>query len=355
MMNSPLYKYLFFVTKPYSFSILEPIQKFINKNHCGKVCWFTGSTAKDYPVPGKKLLTSSDVINFNPDAVIVPGNIVPDFWPGLKVQIFHGLDDEPKGFYRITGFFDLYCTFGPNTTDGFNRLAKQHGHFFVRETGWAKLDPLFSQFSNKENINQQMMEKLNLSTKKPIILYAPTFPPKYTSAPDLLPAFSKLKEAPYQILLKFHTLLDEKIQQQYCELSNQNVTIINDVNILPYLQIADVLITDTSSVAYEYLVLNKPIITYKAIARKDKGININSKDDLHGAIERSLINPDEFMNNRLQYLDEIHPYTDGLSASRVIEEINNILGSGIHKTLKTKPKNFIRKWQIRQMIKKWER
>ncbi|MBC8216253.1 MAG: CDP-glycerol glycerophosphotransferase family protein [Candidatus Marinimicrobia bacterium] len=353
-MGSPKYNYLFFVTKPYSFPILEPIQQFIKKNKCGKVRWFTASTARKYQAPGKELHSSSKVMSYNPDVVIVPGNIVPDFWPGLKVQIFHGLDDEPKGFYRITGFFDLYCTFGSNTTNEFNRLAKRDKHFLVRETGWTKIDPLFSDSSDDESSRRQITERFDLDPKKPIVLYAPTFPPKYTSASDLLPVFSKLKNVPYQFLVKFHTLLDVNIQQQYRALKNQNINVVEEINILPYLQIADVLITDTSSVAYEYLVLNKPIITYRAIARKDKGINIHSADDLQGAIERSLANPGEYSQNRQRYLEEIHPYIDGKSASRVIGTIENILESGIHYKLKAKPSNYIRKWQIRQLMNKWE-
>ncbi|MBC8175138.1 MAG: CDP-glycerol glycerophosphotransferase family protein [Candidatus Marinimicrobia bacterium] len=354
-MKSRQYKYLFFITKPYSFPVLEPIQEFIEKNKSGTVCWFTASNARKYKPPGRELHSSSEVMNFNPDAVIVPGNIVPDFWPGLKVQIFHGLDDEPKGFYRITGFFDLYCTFGPNTTDRFNHLAKRHKNFLVRETGWPKLDPLFLNGSSDELTQQQMTENLGFDPRKPIILYAPTFPPKYTSAPDLLPVFFKLRKVPYQFLIKFHTLLDQNIQQQYRALKSQNIKVVEDINILPYLQIADVLITDTSSVAYEYLVLDKPVITYRAIARKDKGINIQSADDLQGAIEQSLADPEEYSQNRRHCLDEIHPYIDGKSSSRVIESIEDILTSSIHKKLKAKPRNYVRKWQIRRLIKKWER
>ena len=65
------------------------------------------------------LKSSEQVKFFSPDAIIVPGNVVPDFWPGIKVQIFHGLCEEKIGHYDITGFFDLYCTPSFYITDKF--------------------------------------------------------------------------------------------------------------------------------------------------------------------------------------------------------------------------------------------
>ncbi len=118
-MENSNYKYLFFVTKPYSFSILEPIQQAINELNYGVVKWFSASSATNYSCPGEQLKSNEEVLDYSPDAVIVPGNVVPHFWPGLKVQIFHGLDEEVKGFYNITGFFDLYCTTGPVMTEKF--------------------------------------------------------------------------------------------------------------------------------------------------------------------------------------------------------------------------------------------
>ena len=31
-----------------------------------------------------------EVMVFNPDVVLVTSNVVPDFFPGIKVQVFHG-------------------------------------------------------------------------------------------------------------------------------------------------------------------------------------------------------------------------------------------------------------------------
>ena len=93
----------------------------------------------------EKQLHSVDAVKaYQPKAVFVPGNVVPDFFPGAKVQVFHGLEWKKKGHFGIRGFFDLYCTHGPITTQRFQQLADKHGYFRVIETGWSKLDPLLS-------------------------------------------------------------------------------------------------------------------------------------------------------------------------------------------------------------------
>ena len=349
-MSADRLRYLFFVTKPYSFPILEPIDQYISDSNSGETAWFTASTALDVIPNGKLLKTTEEVISFNPDAVLVPGNIVPSYWPGIKVQIFHGMDDEVKGFYDITGQFDLYCTHGRESTKRFKQLAQKFKYFSVNETGWPKLDPLIININTNVIFNNNLAEKIGLDPRKPILLYAPTFPPKYTSANELLSEITKLKNQ-YQWLVKFHNLMDLRIKNKYHDLASESFKIIDDNNILPYFEISDVLITDTSSVAYEFLTLDRPIITYKAIARKDKGINIVGAKDLHGAITRSLLDPLEFSESRQVYLSEIHPYTDGRSSERVINAIKESISEDVFSKLKPKPKNWLRNRKIKKMLK----
>tara|TARA_B100002003_G_scaffold198396_1_gene189053 strand:+ start:549 stop:1613 length:1065 start_codon:yes stop_codon:yes gene_type:complete len=351
-MNYAHLKYLFFVTKPYSFSILEPIQDAIAESNSGVVQWFSASSATNYSCPGDQLKSNEEVLNYDPDAVLVPGNIVPNFWPGLKVQIFHGLDEEVKGFYNITGFFDLYCTTGPVMTEKFSAIAMQKKHFLVRETGWPKLDPVYKNEWGFSNQKDQLIKQYKLNPELPVILYAPTFPPKYTSAPDLLDAIKKLKSVKYNWIIKFHSLMDESIQKKYKQLENENLRVVDELNILPIMAGSDIMITDTSSVAYEFLPFDRPLVTYQAIARKNKGINIQNPTELVSAIERSLNNPKEFSPYRKSCMQDIHPYADGNSANRVLKGIGEILANGLQNDLKQKPKNIIRKYQIRKIIAK---
>lgn len=338
-------RYLFFVSKPYSFAILEPLQNYLQDRVDTQVRWFLASTARNYEAPGDTLSTTEAVIAFDPEAVLVPGNVVPHFWPGLKVQVFHGLDDEVKGFYRISGLFDLYCTPGPATTQRFSQLAERYRHFLVIETGWPKLDPLAHTRGR-----QSRRRELSLEESQPVILYAPTFPPKYTSAADLLPVIEQLDDGTYQWLIKFHPLMDKELVNSYRALQGDNLQVINDLNILPWMEAADVLVTDTSSVAYEFLLLDRPIITYRALARKDKGVNILQPEDLSKAIERVLENPDEFAPQRREYADHLHPYSDGQSSRRVIEAIDQILQANLQRQLQRKPLNLVRKYKIKRMI-----
>ena len=343
-------KFLFFVTKPYSFSILEPIQDLITESNSGTVKWITASSALNFTCPGNQLKSNEAVQDFNPDVVLVPGNVVPHFWSGLKVQVFHGLDEEVKGFYNITGFFDLYCTTGPVMTETFSEIAKQKKHFIVEETGWPKLDPVFKNkwiFNDQKN---QLTKQYGLNPELPLLLYAPTFPAKYTSAPDLLDTIHNLNNSKYNWIIKFHPLMDKSIQEQFKQLENDHLRVVDELNILPIMAGSDLMITDTSSVAYEFLSFDRPLITYQALARKDKGINIQIPTELSSAIERSLKDPDELSTNRASCLREIHPYSDGCSSDRVQQAIARILNDGLLNELKQKPLNIIRKYQIRKMI-----
>jgi|TARA_Y100000294_G_scaffold52184_1_gene49171 CDP-glycerol glycerophosphotransferase (TagB/SpsB family) len=146
--------------------------------------------------------------------------------------------------------------------------------------------------------------------------------------------------------------MDESIKEKYKKLDSNNFRIVDELNILPIMAGSDIMITDTSSVAYEFLHFNRPLVTYRAVARRDKGINIQDPSELLPAIERSLNHPDEFSQNRESCLKDIHPYFDGNSSKRMLEMIKNILANRSQNQLKQKPSNIIRKYQIRKIISK---
>jgi CDP-glycerol glycerophosphotransferase (TagB/SpsB family) len=329
--------YLFYVEQPYSFAILRPLQDAI-KAKGDLVYWFVRKesvAAQNLLKDELQLFSVDEVKAYNPSAVFVPGNIVPDFFPGVKVQVFHGLEYKKKGHFSIRGFFDLYCTHGPLTTKPFNKLAKKHTYFSVVETGWPKLDPYFNY---KKSIN-----------KKPIILYAPTFSPNLTSLDALYPQIKALAESThYLIKLKFHPKTDKKWQKMYQQLATlSDFEIANENNLIPLIQQADIVISDTSSAVDESLILGKSVITFNNQQPQDALINITLPEQLSKAIEQALNTSDKHRLKIAHYVEQVHPFRDGKSAERILIATEEIIAAGA----KTKPLNLLRKYKVRKALK----
>jgi len=253
-------RYLFFISQDYSFSVLRPLQlKILLQND--EVKWFLYGdeiNTKFLNANENRLLNIKDVVDFNPDVVFVPGNVVPSFIPGLKVQVFHGLPStkaKKNGqlyHYIIRGMFDLYCTQGPSSTDKFKALAKQYGFFNVEETGWCKLDPLFP-------INKQKND-----TKQKSIFFASTFSPRFSKAKVLYPIlFEMMKEYSFNWYITLHPKMDKDIVEMYKSINLPNVEFIESTELIESFKKSDLMLCDTSSIIYEFLTQLKPVITFQ--------------------------------------------------------------------------------------------
>ena len=180
---------------------------------------------------------------------------------------------------------------------------------------------------NYTNMTTDKQTLLKKSKAKKIILYAPTFSPSLTSASHLLTQIEELaKSKEYLIVIKFHDLMAKDLIDSYKKLSMcfENVLFIEERNIIKYLLIADLMISDTSSVVYEFLLLDKPVITFKnnSLAVKwDNQLIIQwfSKKSCENLLE------DPFKQERLNILKEYHPYTDGNSAKRMVDTVEEYI------------------------------
>ncbi|WP_394174974.1 CDP-glycerol glycerophosphotransferase family protein [Thalassotalea litorea] len=341
-------KYLFYISQNYSFAILRPVQDEIIRRG-DQVRWFLYRDANpDYLKPNEISLGSiEEVISYNPVATLVPGNVIPNFIPGLKVQVFHGFDPGKinrrggNSHFQIRNCFDLYCTQGPNTTSTFKNLEQKHGHFKVIETGWSALDPLFtSQHTPARN-------------ERPVILLCPTFSRNLTCAPHLYDTIAKLsKRDNWQWLIKFHPKMSKDLVEQYKNLENDNLTFIETDNIIPLLQQADVMVSDTSSVHIMFALQGKPVVTFRSLNPKPHMINIEQAQNLEAAIEEALTPSQQRLDKIQAYISETHPYQDGKSSHRVLDAIDEMI-QGKHK-LAPKPKNLLRQIKMRRRLSYWK-
>ncbi|MDT8382821.1 MAG: CDP-glycerol glycerophosphotransferase family protein [Gammaproteobacteria bacterium] len=343
-------RYLLFVSKLYGYSIVRPVQEAIRARG-DEVAWFVhGVSDQHLRADERQLKTVAEVMDYQPHAVFVASNWVPDFFPGAKVQLFHGFNaekrDEQVGHFRIRGWFDLYCTQGPSTTARFQQLAEQHGHFRAIETGWPKVDPLFWQ-DHQPGLREQ------LGIHKPIVLYTSTFSHRLSAAPRLHDTIARLAEAGHwHWLVNLHPKMDPAIVESYRALEGPNLTFIDTDNIIPLLKAADVMVSDTSSVVFEFMLQDRPVVTCRHRNPGPHLVDIQQADQLEAAIEQALTHPADLMSEIRKYADWLHPYRDGKSSERVLDATEAFLAND-YRRLRRKPLNLGRRLGTRRKLGYW--
>ena len=335
-------KYVFFVSQPYSFQVLRPIQKEI-RNRGDEVKWFFDGPGKEFCESNELILpTIESVMRYQPRAIFIPGNRVFDFFPGTKVAVFHGFNvhkrNDKKGHFRIRGLFDLYCTQGPATTKKFKELEQKYSFFKVKETGWPKMDPYFP-------------NKTSLPHSKPTVLYTSTFTESITSTPFLFSEIKRLIQTrDWHWLITFHPRMNSETVEKYKKLQSENCKFVETAHIAPLLQQADVMVSDTSSIISEFLVLHKPVITFRNRKPETHLLDISQPEKLEPAILQAFQPSDKWMQNIHDYADFIHPYRDGNSAKRVLNAVEYFIENEKGK-LKRKPWNLLRKLKMRKRVR----
>ncbi|HEY9185230.1 MAG TPA: CDP-glycerol glycerophosphotransferase family protein [Salegentibacter sp.] len=342
-------KFTLFCQNPYAFGILKPIMQNL-KERGDKYLWFlTPNLSGKFPFENEPhTFDMEELISFESDAILCPGNEVPHYLRGVKVQIFHGLAGEKKGHFRIRHYFDLYLTQGPYFTRRFNELKQKHQNFEVMETGWPKLD-IYGKDAQKYEAEKDQLLKEHAASK--MVLYAPTFSPSLTSAPFLVKEIEKLAtNKEYLVVIKFHDLMAPKIIAQYKALAakKENIVFEEEPNIVKFLLMADIMISDTSSVVYEFLLLDKPVITYRNNSEKILWDDQKNYANLTEKVAENL-EKDEFRKKRKIVISEYHPYNDGQSASRMLDAVEKYIEeNGVPQKRKLP---FLRRRKMNKMFK----
>lgn len=310
-----------FCENKYAVDILYPIYQEAMKEGDNQVLWYVHlPKIPEFPLKEQVDYTHSmqAVYDFSPEAIYVPGNIVPYYLPGVKIQVFHGYAAEKKDHWVIRRYFDLYLTQGPFFTQKFTELSHKYGDFEVKETGWPKQDWIKKHW---HDFDQEREKLLKEHGRKQIVLYAPTFSPSLTSLPALKDALVHLaKEKDIVLLLKFHPLTSQEWIDVYKQLAEQeeHIVWIDDFNVTKYQLMADVMISDTSSTVYEFLLLGRPVVTYRTIAKDIYWTNITEVDQLSEAFEAAQHNEEDIARRRW-VVEHYDPYLDGKVCRRMLE------------------------------------
>ncbi|SCG86086.1 CDP-glycerol glycerophosphotransferase family protein [Methanobacterium congolense] len=179
--------------------------------------------------------------------------------------------------------------------------------------------------NNFENRYPQMKDKK-------VILYAPTFRDDPSVDREIISNFNtclfKEELSEYCVMIRLHPLMNQGDLQDNEEFID--VTDYPDEKDL--LLLADVLITDYSSIMVEYALLNKPIIfypyDYEYYVKEERGFYFDYMDTVPGPIAHSpqdivkIIKEEDYDFDKIKEFTKIEfDYLDGKSTHRVINYI----------------------------------
>jgi len=336
-------RFLIYISEAYGIPIGIPLQNEIERRGY-EVKWFCDEPGMEdtFTFNDIVLLNVNEVMEFNPDVVLVTSNVVPDFFPGIKVQVFHGFSvgkrSEEKGHFNIRGFFDLYCTQGPTTTIPFMKLQDIYKYFQVVETGWPKVDPLFPL-------------ETNTSDRLPSVMISSTFTTRLSLAknPDVVLEIERLsKTGKWKFIAVLHPKMEKEIVEKFKSFENEYFNFHDTTDLVPLYKEADIMLSDTTSAITEFILQNKPVVTINNNTPASYMINIKEANEIENALEHALGRPKEIMKSMALFIKETHPYSDGESSRRVVDACLNFLEED---KVQRKPLNLIRRYKIRQKLK----
>ncbi len=198
--------------------------------------------------------------------------------------------------------------------------------------GFPKLDPAFNGEQSTE-YTEKLKTTIGINKNKKTLLFTATWNDSGVAAVDVW--FDKLDAYTdeFNVLVTVHPWTDPKIKQTIQ--NTPNVYFIDSADVVPFIQISDVCIGDTSSILAECCALDKAIITFKVDDGKrtvkevkqmiaDFSIQIDTAEELMAAIRVSLETPKQKEKQRARANKIMFDELDGKAGFRAAEHIKSI-------------------------------
>lgn len=233
-----------------------------------------------FNIKGRLLHTTNDIVRFASFAEIDLFLTTEQYDLGLdgvySVILFHGQPSKGLTFTsEILNSFDALFLYGPLHRQAFDQFVEDFpdnppAHIELFEIGYPKSDDLLNGcFPTDETVN-----KLGLDSTRKTVLYAPAFNEGGSLREYGLPIIELLASlTEYNIMVKLPIDCWEPTSNLYAtggvnwfdkikilEMQFSNLRLYSDYQIDPLLAFSDVLITCISSVGFEFMALNRPVI-----------------------------------------------------------------------------------------------
>ena len=243
------------------------------------------------------------------------GNVFIETWHGTPLKRLVFDQEEVCGasplykaqFYSQSRLWDYLISDNHFSTEAFKSAFLFDNE--ILETGYPRNDILYA--PNKEELIRSLRNKLGIPANKKTILYAPTWRDdeyydkgqyKFALKLDL----NRLKQAigdEYVVLLRTHYFIADSFDTTGLEDFAFNFSKYDDVSEL-YL-ISDILITDYSSVFFDYANLRRPILFYTYDLDKYRDLLRGFYLDMELEVPGPLLYTDEEVIHAIKNIDNI--------------------------------------------------
>ncbi len=196
----------------------------------------------------------------------------------------------------------------------------------IAVTGMPKLDPLFDGSLERD----ALLRGWSLDPSFKTILFAPTFNHEYSLIPHLEMELEQYFPQNFNLLIKLHAITPEEWREPFIQYAQKHprAIFLDDSDITPALSAADVLISDISSVIYEFAATGKPVLLFDGPYRMEKhdpndlenrfrdvGLRFTDPHDLPVLLEKPEL------PTSLEIAKKFISVTDGSATSRVFQAI----------------------------------
>lgn len=259
--------------------------------------------------------------------------------------LYHGIGIKSCYYDKELAEFDVRFTEGQHRQQQLQSLFPKAN--FV-ETGFAKLDPLFVESTSDFS---HVLSETGLPADRPTILYAPTF---YPSSIERMSWNwpNKFKDCNIIIKPHFFTWTHTKYERQrrflkhWASFPNVHLVPANRLSLVPYMAVADVLMSEASSALFEFAALDRPVmwldflqlrwsyrgpLRFRFDRRMDQTIkpywdvarHVQHPWQIERAIRAEMSAPETFRKNRQHTTRELIGRADGNVSERICEYLES--------------------------------
>ncbi|MFD1037146.1 CDP-glycerol glycerophosphotransferase family protein [Virgibacillus byunsanensis] len=236
-----------------------------------------------------------------------------------------------KRFRKVYGRFDFVVVGSEKMAvifrESFDLSAKR-----ILRTGIPRTDFFFDTVA-KHEAAKFLIQEFPIIGEKKVILYAPTYRDHRLQAGDLRLDIEKMYEVlsdEYVLFLSLHPKASVSIQNEYPDFV---FDASGGVHINHLLVIADVLISDYSSVPFEFSLLNKPMVFFAYDLEEyaqNKGFWEDYEELVPGPVVKTtgelidvLKNGEYRLEQVRDFANEWNKYSNGKSSKRLINTLYN--------------------------------